>query len=108
MNDKFSYYFMFKPKTTRPEDAIWVPIAKATWFWKATADHGENWTLRKATKMEPAVEPTKVEFPVYESNASDNEWQEVSPPPHEAFEAEDADGEFEESEESDEACARCR
>lgn len=108
VNDKFIYYFMFKPKTTRPEDAIWVPIAKATWFWKATADHGEKWTLRKATKMEPVVDLTKVEFPVYESNASDNEWQEAASSPNEAFEVEDVEGELEESEESEVACERCR
>ena len=63
---------MFEPETARPEDAIWVPIAKATWFWKAAAEHGEKWTVRKASKMEPAVELTKVGFPPYESNASDN------------------------------------
>ena len=35
--------------------------------------------------MEPAVQLTKVDFPPYESNASDNEWQEASQSPQ-AFE----------------------
>jgi V8-like Glu-specific endopeptidase len=108
VNDTFSYFLMFKPKTARPEDAIWVPIAKATWSWKATADHGQKWTLRKASKMDPVVDLAKVDFPVYQSNASDNEWQEASTSPNEAFEAEDVEEAFEETEESEVACDRCR
>jgi V8-like Glu-specific endopeptidase len=77
VNDRFTYYVMFKPDT---KDAIWVPVAKATWSWEATADQrGKKWSLRKAPKMEPRVDKTTFEFPVYQSNASENEWREPSP-----------------------------
>lgn len=87
VNDRFTYYIMFKPTTKRPQDAIWVPIAKAAWFWKATADQRDRqWSVRKAPKMEPAIETTKVDFPLYQSNASGNEWRAASPASsHEQF-----------------------
>jgi hypothetical protein len=37
VNDQFTYYIMFKPVTAKDCDAIWAPVAKATWFWGATA-----------------------------------------------------------------------
>jgi hypothetical protein len=92
VNDQFTYYIMFKPDTDNPQDAIWVPVAKAKWFWKATADQRDkNWSLRKAPKMEPKIDTATVDFPLYQSNASENEWQEASPASsHEQFAREEA------------------
>ena len=79
VNDQFTYYIMFKPATDKAEDAIWVPIAKAKWFWKATANkQGENWVVSQG-KMKPSIDLATVEFPMYETSASENEWQQVSP-----------------------------
>jgi len=79
VNDQFTYYIMFKPATDKAEEAIWVPIAKAKWFWRATANkQGENWVVSPG-KMEPSIEMTTVDFPLYQSNAFKNEWQEISP-----------------------------
>jgi hypothetical protein len=77
VNDRFTYYIMFKPATPNPADAIWVPVAKAEWFWKATAKNiGGRWSVVPA-KMVPALHKTTTDFPKYESNAEKNEWMEV-------------------------------
>lgn len=74
VNDKFSYYIMFKPRTTKESDSIWVPVAKATWFWKVTARRdGAAWTLDH-TPVKPSIDMSTTEHPVYETNAADNEW----------------------------------
>ena len=85
---------MFKPATDSVEDSIWVPIAKAKWFWKATADQrNKNWNLRKPPRMEPSIDMTTVDFPLYQSNVSDNEWQEASPASsHEQSGGQEAEG----------------
>jgi V8-like Glu-specific endopeptidase len=75
VNDQFTYYIMFKPATAKAEDAIWVPVAKAKWFWKATAKD----RVLRAEKMKPDFQMATTDFPIYESNAAENEWQEVSP-----------------------------
>ena len=110
VNDQFTYYIMFKPATAKAGAAIWVPIARAKWFWKATANkQGENWDV-SAAKMKPSIDMTAVEFPEYQTNAFDNEWQEISPPAskeqyaghdNEAGIQHDA-GEVEQTDESDE------
>jgi hypothetical protein len=81
VNDKFTYFIMFKPATSNPDDAIWVPVAKAKWFWKATAmQRDKKWVLSQPKpKMEASIEMATVDFPMYETNASENEWQQVSP-----------------------------
>jgi len=81
VNDQFTYYIMFKPATSRAQDAIWVPVAKAKWSWKATAmQRDKKWVLSQPKpKMEPNIEMTTVDFPMYETNAFENEWQQVSP-----------------------------
>jgi V8-like Glu-specific endopeptidase len=92
VNDRFVYYVMFKPDTRepkgadkprvagQPEDAIWVPVARATWSWKATADQRDKkWSPRKPPKMAPVFYKATAEFPVYPSNAFENEWQEAPP-----------------------------
>ncbi|MFZ0131685.1 MAG: serine hydrolase, partial [Desulfobacterales bacterium] len=79
INDRFIYYIMFKPATDKPQDAIWVPVAKAEWFWKVTAKQlDKKWGLLQ-TKMQPTIEKRTVKFPIYESYAGENEWQEASP-----------------------------
>jgi hypothetical protein len=82
VNDQFTYYIMFKPgsdkPTDKPEDAIWVPIAKAKWFWEATANNrGDKWVVSSA-KMTPTIDTKTVDFPVYQSYAAENVWQEAS------------------------------
>jgi hypothetical protein len=81
VNDQFTYFIMFKPATDKAQDAIWVPVAKATWFWKATANHfGKKWVVRPS-KMTPSMDMSTTEFPMYETNGFDNEWQQASPEP---------------------------
>ncbi len=93
VNDRFTYYLMFKPATDKADDAIWVPLARAKWFWNATADQREKqWRLRKPPQMDPGIDTTTVEFPLYHSNVSENEWQDASPAPaHEDSFAQEAD-----------------
>ena len=81
VNDQFTYYIMFKPAMDKAQDAIWVPVAKAKWFWKATAkQQDKKWGLSQPKpKMEPSIDMVTVEFPMYETNAFENEWQQVSP-----------------------------
>lgn len=77
VNDQFSYFILFKPATAQAQDAIWVPLAKALWAWKATArNHGGRWTV-SAPKMTPAIHKSTLDFPRYETNADENEWQEA-------------------------------
>ena len=106
VNDQFTYYIMFKPVTDNPRDAIWVPVAKAKWFWKATATQiGGRWRLGKSQKMKPGIDMTTVEFPQYQSNVSENRWQEIEPAPSKEQFAEENDefaGELFESGESPE------
>jgi V8-like Glu-specific endopeptidase len=77
VDERFTYYIMFKPQTLVATDAIWVPIAKATWSWKAQARKtGSGWTV-PPVKMRPAFETSTQEFPLYQSNVEENEWQEL-------------------------------
>jgi hypothetical protein len=79
VHDRFTYYIMFKPQTDKPQDAIWVPVAKAKWSWNATAVHGDvKWSLGKSPEMKPDIDMKTVEFPLYQSNACENEWQQIS------------------------------
>jgi hypothetical protein len=84
VNDQFTYFIMFKPATDKAQDAIWVPVAKATWFWKATAkQRDKKWVVvsQPKPKMEPNISMVTKDFPMYETNVFENEWQEVSPQP---------------------------
>ena len=61
-----------------PPARFGVPIAKAEWFWKATAVKGRtDWKLTvrggKVTKKGAVT----TEFPSYESNVSENDWMEI-------------------------------
>ena len=82
VNDQFTYYIMFKPATDKAYDAIWVPVAKAKWFWKVTATRQDKeWRLEQPKpKMEPSITMATVNFPIYETNALENEWLEPLPP----------------------------
>ena len=86
-NDQFTYYVLFKPETDKPQDAIFVPVARATWAWNATADQQDkNWSLRNSPKMVPAIDMATTDFPIYQSNGAENEWQDASPAAsHELF-----------------------
>lgn len=79
VNDQFTYFVMFKPHTPKPQDAIWVPVAKATWFWKSIAQQRAGKWLVNAAKMKPAIDKKTVDFPKYESDADENDWQDAAP-----------------------------
>lgn len=82
VNDQFVYFLMYKPEPApgqTKDDTIWVPVAKAAWSWKAVARNaGGRWTVVPA-KMKPVFHKATTAFPIYESNAAENQWQEVSP-----------------------------
>jgi hypothetical protein len=76
VNDKFKYYILFKPDTA---DAIWVPIAKAEWFWSFEAKRGKDgWTLASKGGKVTKKGALTTEFPEYETNVSFNDWVEVT------------------------------
>jgi hypothetical protein len=76
VNDQFKYYLMFKPDTP---DAIWVPIAKAEWFWSFQAKRGKDgWTLASKGGKVTKKGALTTEFPEYETNVSFNDWFEVT------------------------------
>jgi hypothetical protein len=79
VNDQFTYFIMFKPVTAKEHDAIWVPVAKAKWNWRATATRqGTTWKLSQPKpKMEPSITMATVDFPMYETNVGENEWQDA-------------------------------
>jgi hypothetical protein len=82
VNDQFTYYLMFKPAVPPGEQSIWVPLARAKWSWKATAIHrGDRWYVSPAA-MKPGIDMTAVGFPLYQTNAALNEWQELSADVH--------------------------
>ena len=80
VDDRFTYFLMFKPDTAKPSDAIWVPVAKATWTWKATAKHRDGRWVLAASPTKPVFEKKTTDFPRYETNVAENEWQEDTPP----------------------------
>jgi hypothetical protein len=70
IDERFRYYVLFKPEL---KDAIWVPVAKAEWFWRAAADRRRVWEMRTTPKPEGGVvggkgDPT-AELPEYDANA---------------------------------------
>jgi V8-like Glu-specific endopeptidase len=80
VNDQFTYFILFKPTTEKPQDAIWVPVAKARWAWQATARHDSGGWKVSAPKMKPSFDKATPDFPLYDSNAAENEWLEDPPP----------------------------
>jgi len=74
-HDQFKYYIMYKPD--KP-NAIWVPIAKAEWYWKGEAAFGTGtgkWKLvSKGGGITSSGASTK-EFPKYDSNVKYNKWE---------------------------------
>ena len=70
VNYLFEYWLLFKPRTP---DAIWVPLVKAQWRWKATAIRVKG-RWRVIDGGSGAVSPcgsTTVDFPVFEGWAED-------------------------------------
>lgn len=78
VNEQFTYYLMFQPGTADPHDAIFVPIARAKWTWKVSATHAHGKWSVEPEKTAPTIDKTSLEFPIYESNVSDNEWLDES------------------------------
>jgi hypothetical protein len=75
-NDQFTYYIMFKPVTAKDYDAIWVPVGHMV--LAATQQRDKTWKIdQPKPKMEPNVTMATTDFPIYESNAEENEWQEA-------------------------------
>jgi hypothetical protein len=74
IHDSFEYYIMYKPTKV---NAIWVPVAVASWFWKANAKKiSGSWTL--VSKGKPPNNPqgaTTTKFPEYKSNAGNNVYE---------------------------------
>lgn len=84
VNDRFTYFIMFRPEPSPGQtrsDTIWVPLARATWSWQAIAKRNAAgaWVInQKQMKPQFVTEgDATTGFPVYESNAAENEWQEV-------------------------------
>lgn len=75
IDESFKYFILFKPD--KP-NAIWVPVAKAEWFWKIeVVRQGGEWTVKSGTKPEGKASKkgaAATEFPRYESNVSYNKW----------------------------------
>jgi V8-like Glu-specific endopeptidase len=93
VNDEFTYYLMFKPAVPQGEQSIWVPLARARWSWKVTASHrGDKWNVSPAP-MKPAIDMATVEFPLYQTNAALNEWQELPADAHREQPAAELDAE---------------
>lgn len=79
VDESFRYYILFKPDKT---NAVWVPIARAEWFWKAEAVRkGSAWAFAKNTRPDSGVKGGKgapsTEFPRYRSIAGENRWCEI-------------------------------
>jgi hypothetical protein len=73
--DQFKYYILFKPDVA---GSIWVPVAKAEWFWKAKAVKGSrDWKLTEQGGKVTKKGAVTTEFPSYESNVSENTWMEM-------------------------------
>ena len=81
VDNHFRYYILYKPDK-KPDDigeTIWVPLAKAEWFWQAEAEKAKSgWVLKsKEGKVRVKGAPT-LEFPIYHSNVNENKWIEVT------------------------------
>ncbi|MGA9769543.1 MAG: hypothetical protein WBV94_10915 [Blastocatellia bacterium] len=75
VNNSFKYYILYKPLTP---GAIWVPVAKAEWFWQAeVAKASSKWVLKSKDGKVTAKGAATVKFPLYESNVNQNDWIEV-------------------------------
>jgi hypothetical protein len=75
VHDQFRYYILYKPRTA---GAIWVPVARAEWFWKATAVRdGTGWKLTGAEGKVTESGRVTTDFPRYDSNVSYNKWVEL-------------------------------
>ena len=75
VHDSFKYFVLYKPDK---KGAIWVPVAKAEWFWKAKASkRGSRWRLTHKDAGVSAKGAPTFEFPIYESNVNENQWVEV-------------------------------
>jgi len=75
VDDSFKYFILYKPKQ---DGAIWVPVAKAEWCWKATAELGSTgWKLKAASGQVTSTGRVTTEFPRYESNVSYNTWVDI-------------------------------
>jgi hypothetical protein len=72
VNNSFKYYILYKPDT---KGAIWVPVARAEWFWQAEAVKQKgSWILKsKSGKVSVPGAPT-VKFPLYGSNKNESDW----------------------------------
>jgi hypothetical protein len=73
-HDKFEYFVMYKPDSKKLDcPTIWVPVARAKWFWKGHAQViDKKWTMVSSDHShDPQLEPT-TDFPLYQSNWARN------------------------------------
>ncbi len=73
IDEPFKYHLLCKPDTP---GAIWAPLARADWFWSATAVRGRDgrWRLAaKGGKLAKTTAPT-TDLPIYLSNTNESEW----------------------------------
>lgn len=75
VKEDFKYFLLFKPD--KP-GAIWVPIAKAEWFWQADAIKKDGvWKFKIPPSPTGGLsrkgEPT-TEFPLYKGNGANHVW----------------------------------
>ena len=100
VNDEFNYFLMFKPTPAKSQgdpsvckpglpQSIWVPIARAKWSWRASAiKTGRTFTLkpvRMKPEMKPEISLKTTDFPLYQTNACENDWFEDPPNPPKDF-----------------------
>ncbi len=86
-NDRFKYYIMYKPD--KP-DAIWIPIAKAEWYWTGEAVEipmpvlsgspptitiSKKWILTSGAGGITSAGASTTEFPEYQSSVVNNQWE---------------------------------
>jgi hypothetical protein len=68
VEERFEMYFMYKPATP---NAIWVPLRKTEWYWKAvveSSDGGNTWQINsKSNSVNPADSATTA-HPEWEVN----------------------------------------
>jgi hypothetical protein len=79
VHEKFKYFVLYRPKT---KGAIWVPVAKVEWYWKAEAlrpDEHAEWTLHVAEGGISSAGARTLEFPEYNAHRGEMEWEERQP-----------------------------
>jgi hypothetical protein len=71
IHELFDYWLLFQPSTP---GAIWVPIARARWFWKGRLEREKGKWRAKERRGGPIGKGVSTfEFPVYDGWADDKQ-----------------------------------